>query len=344
MGIVALLRPFFTFYVNCDYNENGRADCPEIFIAEEDHDLYGPWSITPIDTLPYLICYEQEIELEDGYWDTVHLPPFYLGIVLDETNEALVSHVDEVMTIIGSFYGEGDIYNETRYGSIGDEDFNCEQWSRDTNNVNWTEGSLLKYFSNEDELEEYVRDDLYGAAGYNFENDAANGALRPVAAAIVFKSVSDDGKIWDYSLRFNQSRVPYTWSENEYRIVDRVTKDGSSLESQSRDQYLWSGFLNVQGMLDTAITQYIAIDVNDYPYINQTYLANFIKGSFVFPFTSYKTDYYWLIMQVPFVVFAGIMFIYPVIQIISVLVTEKSSKIKEGMKMYVTYFSYEADH
>ena len=85
--------------------------------------------------------------------------------------------------------------------------------------------------------------------------------------AIVFKSVSDDGKIWDYSLRFNQSEIADTFTDNEYRIVDRVTKDGEALMSQSRDRYWGSGFLNVQGMLDTAITEYIAVDINEYPYI-----------------------------------------------------------------------------
>ena len=38
-------------------------------------------------------------------------------------------------------------------------------------------------------------------------------------------------------------------------------------------------------------------------------------------------------MQTPFTIFTAIMFIYPIIQILSLLVSEKASKIKEGMKM-----------
>ena len=318
MGIMGLLRPFLTQTVNCGsyydqlYDTN---NCPDIYYSQENH-LSITDSFTPISFMPNLICYQ----CHNYVYDAMELPPCQIGIVMDETDENLKSYTDGINSIIFRDYGQGTPYNASA-------PYNCLDFVRDTSNVNWTNGSLLRYFSTESDLESYIRDNDYRGSDEPLVNS-------PLIASIVYKSVSDDGKVWDYSFRFNQSDVPDTYQNNEYKIVDVVTKDGGTLEGQSVNQYAYNGFVSLQWVIDSAITEYMVNNISDTPVANITaYTQDFAKGWFVFPYDPIQTDFYWLIMQYPFIIFAGLMFIYPVIQIINILVTEKSTKIKEGMKM-----------
>ena len=377
LGLPAIGRPFYRYYVNCEWWDDS-CDGGMVLDQETYWDPINP-DQRQSDMMAELVCRGQGYIYDQNGWEEIGFynpPPSYIGIVFDQSDATLSRRVEDVLGIINDNYQENsppsnydtewwddqipDDYNDTNdydtdtwtsgwtydvsyyYGACNWQNFyclfngtTCTDSIENTTKYTWTEGSLLKYFSSESELENYVRDDLYGAAGFNFENDATNGALRPVAAAIVFKSISDDGKIWDYSLRFNQSDIADTFADKEFKIVDTVTKDGYWLWEDGGARYQYSGFLQFQNMIDTAITEYIAVEVNEYPYVNNTYLTDVWKGYFTFPVTSYQVDDYWLYIQIPFIILASIMFIYPVIQIINVLVTEKSSKIKEGMKMYV---------
>eukprot|EP01084_Bolivina_argentea_P269087 457214_1 len=63
MGIVGLLRPFFTSYVNCAGQEEGQTStsCPEIFIAPEKHNRWNQWSTATYNSdsfIPRLLCPE----------------------------------------------------------------------------------------------------------------------------------------------------------------------------------------------------------------------------------------------------------------------------------------------
>lgn len=60
---------------------------------------------------------------------------------------------------------------------------------------------------------------------------------------------------------------------------------------------------------------------------------DYSKGMFMFPTQSYSEGTYWTFVGnvFPFVLF--IMFCYPVISVLSVLIEEKESKIKESVKM-----------
>ena len=268
----------------------------------------------------------------------------------DKSDINLKEHVENIIDIISINYNDAatNFYdaaadticnNDTDYTSYTDcvpmdEADPCIFSVANTTKFNWTEGSLLKHFADESELESYIIDDKYGQIGWE---NGENGALRPIAFAIVFKSVSNDGKIWDYSLRFDywndDDRIPQTFTNNEYTIVNIIEKDISELYDNTAYKYLKSGFLDLQSMIDIAITQYIAIDINGFDDVNKTYLQEFVKGWFIFPMIPIEIDTYWDTWGLPFQIFSAIMFVYPVIQIISVLVNEKSTKIKEGMKM-----------
>eukprot|EP01084_Bolivina_argentea_P171015 296294_1 len=208
MGFVAFGRPFMTEDINCNYSP-----CPQIYIApQEQHNLITATDLTvnnPSSFIPQLICNNF-----DNWWFQPGIYPAYIAIVWPHIQYEK-SHVQSVLDIIASHYGSGQtcVFNQT-IGPI------CPCYAADISRVNFTNGSLLQYFNSENELNSYVRDNNYAQPGWNFNNNNPN-ALRPIAAGIVFKSVSEDGKIWDYSLRLNQSLVPATFSDNEIQIVDR---------------------------------------------------------------------------------------------------------------------------
>eukprot|EP01083_Nonionella_stella_P071156 190969_1 len=164
--------------------------------------------------IPQLICNE--------YYGI----PAYIAVVWNPDTQPQVSHI---LRIISQHYGSGTPYTGTVHV--------CAPFAADTSKVNFTQHSLLKYFDTENDLNAYIREDKYAANGYTFANTNTADALRPIAAATVFKSISSDGKQWDYSLRFNASLVPPTFANNEDKIVDRFGRDGSTL-SQYPDQYI----------------------------------------------------------------------------------------------------------
>ena len=89
-------------------------------------------------------------------------------------------------------------------------------------------------------------------------------------------------------------------------------------------------------MFSFSITKAIetTLNNNNTYYFNQSYVANYNKGFFfIFPFTYYETDIYLSIMIIPFTIFVTTMFIYPIIRLLSLLIVEKSNKIREGMQM-----------
>eukprot|EP01083_Nonionella_stella_P193084 713453_1 len=213
---------------------------------------------------------------------------------------------------------------------------NCISQSSDTSFVNFTHGSLLKFFNSEKELEDYVTDSAYGNTGYNFDN-TKRGSTRPIGAAIVFEETGgDDGITWEYTLRFNSSYIPATKT-----IIDKFTRNVDLLYFQSVLKYLeLSGFIPLQNWIDQAITKHIiqhhnAQDPNHT--ISQAHLnsmtTEYSKGLFMFPTAKYQQSNFWNTVGGFFSFFLFIMFCYPVITVVSILVEEKQTKIKEGMKM-----------
>ncbi|ETO27513.1 ATP-binding cassette sub-family A member 3 [Reticulomyxa filosa] len=185
---------------------------------------------------------------------------------------------------------------------------------------------LIKFFDSSEDLYQYLTSNYYGY-GWNLKNTGEG--YRPVGLAIEFKSVSDDGQQWSYSLRVNQStQIPSTDSGN---IVDSFTKDLTTLWYEGAGGYISSPFLNWQYFVDTSIAQYVG-NVSAQSY-DSHYTTKMAKGYHVFPITEYVTDPYWPNLDFLFVLFVVIGFVYPFAQVTSHLIQEKALQTKEGMKM-----------
>ena len=156
MGIVALLRPFFTFTVNCDVEEGTDNDCADIYIAPEDHfdGTWNEWSTQPVNFLsPEFggVCDEGRHYDEDEDWcydEPWHCspssrddpPPRYIGIVFDETDTNLKAHVEGLMDIIYKNYGEGDEYEQCDPDTYGPNRYNTnssQYWGYDYDDIDW---------------------------------------------------------------------------------------------------------------------------------------------------------------------------------------------------------------
>ena len=331
MGLAGLTRQFFTFWVNCsDVNDDNTCAEPMDFGGEV-------YDIIPSNTPFYSTggggsytwycdnydCYsspsaESRIEEILCYYDWTYggdTIPGLIGVVYDKSNTNLKTHVENVLGVIANnyydagmeyLYNDSDTYN---FDYDHSSTLSCGYRIKDLAKYNLTEGSLLLHFNDEEALESYYTSNSYGSKG-------------DIAVAIVFKSVSDDGLKWDYSIRGDawSGNYPETFSVNEFLIVDILTKDRYSLQSQSKDGYTSSGFMDLQSMIDIAITEYIAVDIKGNTDVDTTYLQDFIKGYFVFPSAPQQTDTYWQDWAIPFRIFAAIMFIYPVVQIINVFI------------------------
>ena len=127
--------------------------------------------------------------------------------------------------------------------------------------------------------------------------------------------------------------------------------DYGDLYENSIEDYLDGSFLNIQVWIDEAITYYIANYVKNEsesefaPIINASnnnmLESRFEAWSFPMPVASYETDDFWTDFETLYVFFLLIQFIYPINNVISVLVQEKADRITEGLKMMgATYWSY----
>merc|ERR1719295_1658548 len=233
---------------------------------------------------------------------------------------------------------DADLYTYTTFFPPRCDLTLCATAARDTNYVNFTEGSLLIFFDSEDDLEDYITSSVYGDAGFTFANDADNGAQRPIGAAIVFTETGgDDGKTWAYKLRFNSTSTPST----EDGGVDKFTRNNGALYEAGLKLYLESSaFPWLQTWIDEGIMEHVIEqeygDSAEYELKMAELTAKtneYSKGVFQFASYPYKEDNFWLFAGGLFGFFLFIMFSYPLITVISILVEEKRSKIKEGMKM-----------
>eukprot|EP01084_Bolivina_argentea_P053201 97672_1 len=129
----------------------------------------------------------------------------------------------------------------------------CWEHSNETSYLNFTEGSLLKFFKSEQELEDYIASSIYSNPGYNFENTIEN-ATRPIGAAIVFNNIGDlSGFKWDYKLRVNMSSIPST--KDSINIFER---NYNTLYAMGMYYYMeYSGFIQLQTWIDESIMEYM---------------------------------------------------------------------------------------
>lgn len=196
-----------------------------------------------------------------------------------------------------------------------------------------TTGSFILSFSSEDQLEDYVNDPDYNHIGYK------NGKI---AYAIVLNSVNLNEAQWDYTLRLNYTspfdehyqtvacisgRVDAKFSACSFTYTVPSTKYYTSdlYKPQSAEYmngYLYSGFATIQQVVDTyIINQYSSTQVN-------------IQSSVgLMPTEAYLSDSFQYTIQSVLGIFYMLSFLYPVSRLVRVLVLDKETKIKEGMKM-----------
>ena len=65
----------------------------------------------------------------------------------------------------------------------------------------------------------------------------------------------------------------------------------------------------------------------------QNYTTFIRKGFFPMATADYTRDYFWIYLSGSAPLLFLVAFIYPFVEVISILVTEKSQKLKEGMRM-----------
>lgn len=200
-------------------------------------------------------------------------------------------------------------------------------------------------YDDEEEIETYIRSDLYGA-----DDQVMNTTNPKIKGAIVFH---DQGpKVFDYSIRLN-----HTWAFSGFPDVKSIMDVNGpylndlelGVNTISIMQYSFSGFLTLQQVLDSFIIyveqQRVAnIDAKDLvspsesPLLHKqlipwTQFSPSDMRLFPFPTRAYTDDEFQSIVKKVMGVLYLLGFLYPISQLISYSVFEKEHKIKEGLYM-----------
>eukprot|EP01084_Bolivina_argentea_P269164 457390_1 len=358
LTFISTLQPHLNedaYGLEFDYIISNTGDSADFtLLYPMNHILPWPDSNTNANQwIKYIICDPNRVTNTNGRDIN---PPSYLAIIYPNYNTS--TNFQKLLTILNKNYGTNNYLQEFEQNTIASntwytyeyfmnqshissspfssepksEQFvyvNCYNQSSDTTFVNFTAGSLLKFFNTEKELNDYITDAKYGNTGYNFNNTNSD-ATRPIGAAIVFNTIGDNnGMDWEYTFRFNSSVIPQTDT-----LIDKFTRNIDQLYYQSAGKYLeFSGFIQLQNWLDQAIMEYMVNISNANMDTLNIMSKEYSKGLFMFPTKSYEESTYWnyIGQTFPFILF--IMFCYPIITVLSILIEEKQSKIKEGMKM-----------
>eukprot|EP00743_Colponemidia_sp_Colp-15_P004647 GILK01005008.1.p1 GENE.GILK01005008.1~~GILK01005008.1.p1 ORF type:complete len:2608 (-),score=498.63 GILK01005008.1:139-7962(-) len=164
--------------------------------------------------------------------------------------------------------------------------------------------SVISFMSSAAAMDSYVTDAAYGLA-----------SNPRVCGGIVFTSSANNQ--WDYSLRFNTSQradrsVPLTTLNVD--IIDRAA------QLKNQDQYINSGFIPMQAAADAFILSRSGASLQQVQVMP-------------FPTPKYKSDSFFSYIATALPIFMVIAFLLPVSRLISGIVLEKESKIREGMRM-----------
>ncbi|XP_073045871.1 ABC transporter A family member 1 isoform X1 [Primulina eburnea] len=202
-----------------------------------------------------------------------------------------------------------------------------------------------RIYKDEEELETYIRSDLYGA-----DDQVKNTTNPKIKGAIVFH---DQGpNVFDYSIRLN-----HTWAFSGFPDVKSIMDVNgpyvNDLELGVNTipilQYSFSGFLTLQQVLDSFIIyveqQRLAnIDTNNLVLPSESPLSHMLLIPWTqfspsnirlvpFPTRAYTDDEFQSIVKKVMGVLYLLGFLYPISQLISYSVFEKEQKIKEGLYM-----------
>ena len=196
-----------------------------------------------------------------------------------------------------------------------------------------TAGFVTTQFKSQDDLEEYLAENLYSTS-----EDIDN-----IGAAIVWNKGYPD---FDFTIRVNDTLygelyagdmipLPSTSSMfNTEKSLSAVTQDGQCLNLGCPAIYAISDFLTYQqAALDYSVNALLdktgAVSAEA-----RTYKSNFVAANMRhFPSPSYNSSGFWGIVGGIFAPFLTIAFMFSVANMVRELVIEKETKIREGMKM-----------
>jgi len=142
----------------------------------------------------------------------------------------------------------------------------------------------------------------------------------PVWAGVVLNSLSQDGKEWDYTLRFNSTATPSTKTFTASLTVAPDTK---------WQQYFTSGYINLQAITEQAILNITATATGK--------ISPQLRPSFkLMPWQSFTINYYTQgLLTGTFPIIFGLIFAVSFFKLTQGIVMEKEKRIKEGMLMMV---------
>ena len=194
--------------------------------------------------------------------------------------------------------------------------FIARQPARAADNVT----TLMRKFSSPAEAEAYIRNDDYGY----------DTSLLPLGGVIYINSGAPD---WDVTIRTNLTEgrersyvMPSTKTATDVFVKGPNEGAGDSYDS-FLDQYVESGFLLLQATVFDFIGSYDGADEQG--------LKKYTRF-FSFPSPAYTNVGFWALIGSSgniFGIFMMCALVYPFAQVVRLLVSEKETKIKEGMKM-----------
>ena len=196
------------------------------------------------------------------------------------------------------------------------------------NRQNVTLTPTFKLFTSEDEFLAILDDPRY-----SFDNVT-------YSSAVIF---NDGLPTWDYSVRLNK-----TYNTNYGNRINDVqtTISAVDISVKSSDEFPKSGFGVVPAYFKSWLEDgYVALtnEVNTFIATETCIAAGkctvgdtydyFLKQSDIFPSPEYGTTGFWSALGFVFGLDMIVVLLYPLSNVISVLVREKEAKLREGMKM-----------
>ena len=186
--------------------------------------------------------------------------------------------------------------------------------------------STFVYFNSEQDLVNYIQQPLY--------SESQN--LSIISSAIIFNNIYPN---FDYVVRMNQTLQQGVTSTNNppdtsLAYVDIVPKTATSTPSSGKSpysqQYLDANYFSLTDVINTYITQ---VTCNTSSTCDANLASVQTVGLADFPSPASVTSGFWADIGFSFALVMIIGIMYPLANIISDLVKEKESKIREGMMM-----------
>ena len=272
--------------VNCDIEEG--PGCPEIYYQNSTQ-------IFPAGTAGSALGPIIASQLCDiTYFDDSQITyPAYIGLMPRPSNtnndvlyNELINQLNSTIIIDSGSYDE------------------C---SNITRSLSFTDGELIRYFDDDNEVNNYVMNDNYGLSDdYRF-------------IAFVIKINDMDGL--EYTIQYNHTKIPDTST-----IIDPNEDDTETLVGNGLSQYF--GFSGVQLWIENAIIRAEnSINNNN----NITYPFDYALNYFIYPSKSSQKDAFWDSFSIQFPTYVLFIFITPISLLINSLVVEKSEKIRNSL-------------